>query len=92
MNTDIHIVTITRVLTDGSHVSLGNSTSSIDQLVATLDAMTTGKEIVDDIFSRQTITVMDDAWNDPTNSDSVNRPTTQGGRSESSSANRYMAF
>lgn len=61
MNTDINIVTITRVLADGSHVSLGDSTSTIEQLVATLDAMTEGKEVVDDIFTHQTITVMDDA-------------------------------
>jgi hypothetical protein len=60
MNTDIDIVTITRVLADGSHVSLGDSASTIEQLVAALDAMTQGREIIDDIFTHQTITVMDD--------------------------------
>ena len=60
MNTDIDIVTITRVLADGSHVSLGDSSSTIEQIVAALDAMTEGSEVVDDIFTHQTITVMDD--------------------------------
>ena len=92
MNTDIQIVTITRVLADGSHVSLGDSTLSIDQLVASLDAMTVGKEIVDDIFSRQTITVMDDAWDSLAHTDSINRSANKGGRSEPSPANRCMAF
>ena len=60
INTDIDIVTITRVLADGSHVSLGDSSSSIEQLVAALDAMTEGREVVDDIFTHQTIRVNND--------------------------------
>ncbi len=55
MNTDIDIVTITRVLADGSHVSLGDSRSTIEQLVAALDAMTEGREVLDDIFTHHTI-------------------------------------
>ena len=59
MNTDIDIVTITRVLADGSHISLGDSSSTIEQIVAVLDAMTEGKEIIDDIFTHRTVTVLD---------------------------------
>ena len=58
MNNNIDIVTITRVMADGSHVSLGDSSSTIEQIVAALDAMTEGREIVDDIFTHQTISVM----------------------------------
>ncbi len=60
MNTDIDIVTITRVLADGSHVSLGDSRSTVEQLVAALDAMTEGREVVDDIFTHQTIKIPHD--------------------------------
>ena len=60
MNHDIDIVIITRVMADGSHVSLGDSSSTVEQIVAALDAMTEGREIIDDIFTHQTISVMNE--------------------------------
>jgi hypothetical protein len=92
MNTDIDIVTITRVLADGSHVSLGDSSSTIEQLVAALDAMTQGREIIDDIFTHQTITVMDDRREVSPKVVPIKRPASQAYPRESHLFNQFLVY
>jgi hypothetical protein len=92
MHTDIDIVTITRVLADGSHVSLGDSASSIEQLVAALDTMTKGREIIDDIFTHQTITVMDDRREVSPKMVPIKRPANKAYQNETYLLNRFLVF
>jgi hypothetical protein len=92
MNTDIDIVTITRVLADGSHVSLGDSTSTIEQLVAALDTMTRGREIVDDIFTHQTITVMDDEGGASPKVVPIKKPVKKTRQIDPYLSNRFLVF
>lgn len=92
MNTDIDIVTITRVFADGSHVSLGDSNSTIEQLVAALDAMTKDKDVVDDIFTHQTITVMDGEEELPPKVTPFRKPDKKAQRGEPYLANQFLVF
>jgi hypothetical protein len=92
MNTDIDIVTITRVLADGSHVSLGDSASTIEQLVEALDAMTQGREVIDDIFTHQTITVMDDRREGPPKAAPVKMHANQAYSRQSHLFNQFLIY
>ncbi len=92
MNTDIDIVTITRVLADGSHVSLGDSRSTIEQIVAALDAMTEGREVVDDIFTRQIITLRNDDGYPLPKMPPIGRPANKPNRFEANPSNRLLVF
>jgi len=94
MNNDIDIVTITRVMADGSHVSLGDSSSTIEQIVAALDAMTEGREIVDDIFTHQTISVKSDVGKFLPKMSTLRgkMSVTNTRRNEINLSNRYMVF
>ena len=94
MNNDIDIVTITRVMADGSHVSLGDSSSTVEQIVAVLDAMTEGKEIVDDIFTHQTISVKSDVGKFLPKMSTLlgKKPATNTSRNEINFSNRFLVF
>jgi len=92
MNAEIDIVTITRVLADGSHVSLGDSSSTIEQLVSALDAMTEGKEVLDDIFTHQTIKVADYGGDVALKPPSGKMPPPMAGQHASPLANRFLVF
>ena len=93
MNYDIDIVIITRVMADGSHVSLGDSSSTVEQIVAALDAMTEGMEIIDDIFTHQTISVMNDMGKFlPKMPPLGNLPVKNMKRNEINFSNRFMVF
>ena len=92
MNTDIDIVTITRVLADGSHVSLGDSKSTIEQLVAALDAMTEGREVLDDIFTHQTIKITDDVDGVITKMLAGKMPPPKLSQKTSSLSNQFLVF
>ena len=100
MNTDIDIVTITRVLADGSHVSLGDSRSTVEQLVAALDAMTEGREVVDDIFTHQTIKLSHDFNGDgclpvvdtANKMNAFNKPNCAGNPNKLAFTNQFLVF